>query len=962
MFYLWKQRQAELEAKINNAKKEIKQYESHAQERFQHGQVYKQKANDYFTSLLLQNGEEIESFLTEHLPPLVNGWIDWEEERWLSWKPTEAILAPQIRIGENIEQRELNGLRPVSVPHYAPFISLNKTIIILSDDSTNEEGLALLQSLAIRTALMLPHQARYTLLDPAGNGAAFPMRRYLPQVRETGDDVRRDLDEVIKEIRRINETFLDADSDSFELVPEELRVNERFEFIFAADFPNQYDRRAIEALQSIANTGTRTGKYLFIHYNQSYELPRDMNLEEFKNAAYITLNNGYSRNEGTACNFIFYPDQPPSAQLQSQLFEKLRQAKPPERKLDWDDVVGIPEEEWWSQNAAKIIETPIGRSGSSDLLHLWFGENSEGRPCAHGMLGAMTGGGKSNLYHVLILGLATRYSPEELRMYLIDGKNGVEFQPYRHLPHAEVVSLHSPPELSRSVLSELISEKERRNRLFAKVGVVDLPSYRSKGQPEGKLARIILLVDEYQELFVGDQDGIASKQLLQLAQQGRSAGIHMLLASQRFGAAGMMNQTAIFGNVHLRMAMKMTDSDRQALTEFGRRGKQLIMTCDLPGKIVINDEAGNDGEGANRVGKVAFLSDQRRQELLQTMRNKARQKLSAKDLPMTVIFDGKAQPNLIENPQLHKILEQPRWMTPKEWQKLARQSIYDGGLDRADWFSAERPNVIWLGQEFSVRGQAMIILRRRLGENVLIIGANNAARYGMLAAILTSLAINANPKMIQFIILDRSMPETDWCTALPSVCKSVLGKPKFSAKLSRDGRHTGKILEFLLRELDKRSKQSEDKLLKLPSIFVMMTELERVDELRRQDDGYGLTDSPLGQQLQRLYSEGSRLGIHLILSFSNLRSMISVLDERRGLVNFRHRVALQMSEDDSFTFVQSRDASRLQLDGNVPICGLYKDVENDKTVRFKPYSIESNIPWEEQLDKIGNRLVTWSKK
>ena len=163
-----------------------------------------------------------------------------------------------------------------------------------------------------------------------------------------------------------------------------------------------------------------------------------------------------------------------------------------------------------------------------------------------------------------------------------DGKDGVEFKPYRHLPHAEVVSLHSSSELSRSVLQELVEEKERRNTIFSKAEVADLTAYRQKGQPLGVLPRILLLVDEYQELFEGDRDGIASEQLLQLTAQGRSAGIHMLLASQRFGAAGMMNQTAIFGNIHLRMAMQMTDSDRQALTEFGRRGKQLITTCDLP--------------------------------------------------------------------------------------------------------------------------------------------------------------------------------------------------------------------------------------------------------------------------------------------------------------------------------------------------------------------------------------------
>ena len=103
--------------------------------------------------------------------------------------------------------------------------------------------------------------------------------------------------------------------------------------------------------------------------------------------------------------------------------------------------------------------------------------------------------------------------------------------------------------------------------------MADFASYRERGEPTGELPWILLLVDEYQELFDDDRDGVASALLRQLAEQGRSAGIHLLLGSQRFGAAGMLHQTAIFGNVHLRMAMQMTDDNVQALTEFGRQGK-----------------------------------------------------------------------------------------------------------------------------------------------------------------------------------------------------------------------------------------------------------------------------------------------------------------------------------------------------------------------------------------------------
>jgi DNA segregation ATPase FtsK/SpoIIIE, S-DNA-T family len=809
---------------------------------------------------------------------------------------------------------------------------------------------------------MLPHQSRYTLIDPVGSGAAFPMQRYLPFVREPSDDIRRDLDQVSRDIQRIIATYLDAGSDSFELLPEDIRVNERLEFILAANFPKRYDRRAIEALQSVGNTGPKAGKYLVLHYNQSQDLPRDMSMRDFENAVYIDLTNGYGKSPSTACQLRFSSDGAPSASLQKELFDKLSKAKPPQRNLDWDKTAGISEDQWWTNTSAEIIETPIGGYGSSELLKIWFGENNEKRVCAHGMLGAMTGAGKSTLYHVLIMGLATRYSPEELKLYLIDGKQGVEFQPYRDLPHAEVVSLHSPPELSRSVLAELLAQMEYRYTLFSEEGVrvQDLAGYYRKGQPRGKLPRIILLVDEYQELFEGDQDGVASNYLLKLSQQGRAAGIHMLLASQRFGAAGMLNRDAIFGNFHLLMAMQMRHDDIQSLTGFGRRGKQLIMTCDLPGKIVVNDQLGDDG--SNRLGKVALLKANDRDQLIQRLNHKAHERFTSDELPLRAVLDGKEQPNIIENPQLRKLLEHPCWLTTQEWQSKARQSIHLNGLGVTDWFSAERPSALWLGQEFSVRGQAMIVMRRRLAENIVLIGSENTARYGMLAGILTSLAVSANPSSSKFYIFDRSMAETQWCAALQMIGDSVLRSAGFAVEFTRSNKEISPLIDSLIAEIERRVQLEDDERIAAPSVFVVMTELDQVDEIRRQADAYGMIDSQLGEKLRRLCIDGSRVGIHIILSFSGLRAMLNVIDERRDLVNFRHRVALQMSEDESFTFVRNRLASRLQLDGSKPISALYLDVESDRTVRFKPYSTESTIPLDQQLLEVSNTLNQWGKQ
>jgi DNA segregation ATPase FtsK/SpoIIIE, S-DNA-T family len=952
MFQKNKIRIDELQTRIAGLSAAIQDTESKARALHNYGQLCAGKLREYFASVLTVNSRKFDDLLTGRPLPSV---ASWDESRWQSWDPNTSEAGPFIRVGDLIEQRSNGGFR---IPGYIPFIGQNRTIIITSGGDKVGQGAALMQSLLIRTALMLPHQTRYTLLDPAGNGIAFPMRRFLPFVQEHSGDVRRDLDQVIMQIQRVIETYLDASITSFEAVPQDIRINERFQFVFAADFPNRYDRRAIEALQSIGNTGPVAGTYVFIHHNRNHQLPRDMDMDGFKNAFYVDVE---SNGALTALQLALRVDGAPAADLQSKVFQKLGSTKPPTRILEWDNIAGLSEGQWWNESSTKIIESPIGAQGNGALLRLWFGVNNDNQPCAHGMLGAMTGAGKSNLYHTLICGLSIRYSPEELRLYLIDGKDGVEFQPYRVLPHAEVVSLRSSPELSRSVLAELIAEKERRNEMFVRAGVNDFTSYRAKGSPEGRLPRLLLLVDEYQELFEGDKDGVASNQLLQLSQQGRSAGIHMLLASQRFGAAGMLNQTGIFGNIHLLLAMQMKASDVQALTEFGRQGKAFIATCDLPGKIVVNDQGGSDG--ANIPGKVAYLPLPRLDKLLQSLTERAIS-LPDESLPRRVVFNGKAQPNLIDNPYLSRLLRHSAWMTPRELAGFARQAGDAGGLGIVDWFPEEHPHAVWLGQQFNVRGQAMLVFRRRVSENAMIIGGANAARYGMLAAILASLAVNLDPDNIQFAVFDRSISGSQWNGVLQSAVESLLAPAGFTTRFSKEAAKSESFLNELTVELDRRKAMSEEKLIGEPSLFVTMTELDGIEAVRRKPDAYGgLTTSPAGENLRRLYVEGPPLGIHLILSFSGVRPMTNVIDERRGLPNFRHRVALQMSEDDSHTLTRSRKASQLQLEGSTPICALYVDVENDAAVRFKPYSSDPALAAQDddlvsQTRHIGELLST----
>src|SRR5207237_8270591 len=151
-----------------------------------------------------------------------------------------------------------------------------------------------------------------------------------------------------------------------------------------------------------------------------------------------------------------------------------------------------------------------------------------------------TGSGKSARCHIIITSLPLWCSPEQVELYLVDFKKGVEFNCYanRRLPHARVVAIESARAFGLSVLERVDAELRRRGDLFRQLGVQDLPGYKRAGGSE-KLPRSLLLIDEFQEFFV-EEDRVsqgAAVLLDRIVRQGRAFGIHVILGSQAFGGA-----------------------------------------------------------------------------------------------------------------------------------------------------------------------------------------------------------------------------------------------------------------------------------------------------------------------------------------------------------------------------------------------------------------------------------------
>lgn len=551
----------------------------------------------------------------------------------------------------------------------------------------------------------------------------------------------------------------------------------------------------------------------------------------------------------------------------------------------------------------------------------------------------MSGSGKSTMFHSLIASLAIRYSPTELRLYLIDGKYGVEFQPYRELPHAEVVSLRTSPELARSVLAELVDEMERRNALFARHNVTDLGSYRDIDGDQEKLPRLLLLVDEFQQLFENDTNTEGSTLLLKLSQQGRSAGIHMLLASQTLDAKGMYNRSDIFANIHLRLAMQMASDEIAGLQEFGPNGRKLIsQTADRPGRITMNDNAGDDS--SNIAGKVSLITSEARDEVVAKLAFRAGA-IPPDELPNRVVFNGLAQPAFLDNPRVQSLVALDQWSAPEALERMARRATKDGGLGVPDWLQGERPLALFLGQEFNVRGHARAVLRRRPGNNIILVGERNMERVAMTASLVTSAALGERPGDLRCVVADRSVLRTGWERAL-SLASEGLANAGYDVRYSRDEAEIAGAIRDVDQELHRRQALNEEDRLEEPTLLLVINEPDRVTDLIRQPDDYGYIDSELGKTLRGIIDAGPSVGIHVVVGFATLRAARAVLEQRTIQEEFVHRIAMQMSEDDSFVFVRSAEASRLQQDDR-PVVALLFDSSREVGTKFKPYSLDRSV-------------------
>ena len=455
------------------------------------------------------------------------------------------------------------------VPHVLPFPFPHA--LALSEDNPAHKKWAHQLLLRLLSALP-PGQLELTLVDPLRLGQSLEpflsllkVEQLVPEQRvlTRSDEIEAALGKVQDEVEQlIQHRFNDLSSNWSEHNANNADNPLPYKVLVLFNVPEQLSDKSLWFLQRICENGPRCGVLPIIAIDGARL--QDPRYEKFRatinacTTAFDTLFNA-GNSEHCGLSLTYQPEQWPRQDSLGSYFSALADLYAAKARLSksmpdlWTDFAK-------GATTCGGFDIPIGWTSAGGPTPLILGATTSEH---HALLAGKTGSGKSNLLHVLIHTLCERYSPAEVDLYLLDYKESTEFNIYADppLPHARLVATESDPEYGVTVLQHLVGELEKRASMFKTVKVRDFVEYREA--TKAPLPRILLVIDEFQVLFAGNRPVAESAEhrLSQLLKQGRSFGIHILLATQTLKGINALSLGSIITQLGCRIALACGQED-----------------------------------------------------------------------------------------------------------------------------------------------------------------------------------------------------------------------------------------------------------------------------------------------------------------------------------------------------------------------------------------------------------------
>ncbi|MGH3276548.1 MAG: FtsK/SpoIIIE domain-containing protein [Streptosporangiaceae bacterium] len=794
----------------------------------------------------------------------------WDDPRWDAPAPASAVER-FIRLGEfRVAAPEVLGVSSVPAVIAFPFAA---GIAVGSDVTNRERTIGLLRALILRLFAGVPPGAmQIKVIDPVSLGQSVAEFRHLSEYDTrlmdektwtTERDVERLMDELSDHLETVISRYLRG---QFDTIDEYNRyadeVAQPYRVLVVFDYPEGFSGRASRQLLSLIENGPRCGVYTILHYDQTAEhrdvpidrLIHSMQKVQWRGSSAVFQIPGsasdvsagllpdqaapvsFSKEGYPATNFAVLLTavgepvrdrltRPPAVTL-GTLLPVLNHSRTGVLPLFEPGAPAITTDPatWWTASSAEVTVAPMGRSGAQGITSMHFSSTDV---AGGAIMVGLPRSGKTTSLHSIILTLSMLYPPDELELYLIDAKHGVEFKIYENLPHARMVSVRSDREFSLAVLRSIEQEIQRRAELMKAEGSgrANLTEYREA--TGAKLPRVVVIIDEFHELFEEPdrlgQDAFAA--FSNIVRMGPFSGVHIVVASQTLSGMPAMDRPTLM-LLPQRVAFMCNEYDAELV--MGETNKAARFLSKI-GEGLFNPSRGE--ESKNQPFQGLYIPADERAHLLRALSTKA----AARNWTARPrVFDGDA------------------WV-PRTW------STVD--------LPASKGFAIPLGEPFSLADREAIVLRRTRGANVLLLGdIDDDLGDPAIRGALHSFMVAARQQAVQVTVIDFIGDEDDEHGLTVIEAAQALGAAYVRS------RRSDSVLRGLAAEIGQRLQALD---YKAPRQVVILFGLQRALSFSPHDP-YAV-EQPDGPSVEAclatVLKDGPDVGIHTVISADRVKTI-----------------------------------------------------------------------------------------
>lgn len=702
-------------------------------------------------------------------------------------------------------------------------------------------------------------------------------------------------------------------------------------FVAGRNFPKGFNYDSIKSLSNIFLAGSKNGFFGLIQANRD-ELNEKIKDYEWKslitqmqnNSLHLVEDNGKVRERKSGDGFGFDPMIEAlnnSKEIISVIIRGVSTYKRQVEKFEYlftkdaGNVEGTNANDmnsWYRGNANVHFEIPIGISGASTVQKYKIGEVAQ-----HALISGVTGSGKSSLLRTMIVSTMMKYSPDNVNLYLIDFKEGVEFEKFSRyrLPWIKVIALNTEREFALNILKDLRSEFEERAKVMSKHSSNEIGSLNDVSYP-----RIILFFDEVQELL-RENDRITKECieiLSTLVSEGRAMNINVILTSQDFTNCNGIDQ--LMANMVIRIAFKGSPASAKRIMGEDFSVGQLEQGDS--GYAAINSASGANGK--TNYFQAGYLDNENFDDLLSKLQMTMMNKKCA-----TRVMSRYASQD--RNNKFNKLI------CNGDVNYLNDTTAYD----------------LMIGDAFNLSSNKSITISPKSGDNIIIVGeeeyiAKSIVSLTILSVLYDELATRAkriDNELVRIIDLsDEDEKEADFFDYLSTSFDNQISHSDLS--------NYEEMINDTFLNLRARQQGNYDKNERLFLIFFGIDNASSLYQDMYDEDDEG--EMSTAKKLESIVKDGPENGINSIFWTHNYGRLKRIINNTVLTRCFKKIMFFGDNEEDCEILINKSPNESVRINKAV----MFKDRDKVNVSVFRPYE----IPDRDWVDTISDTYKRFEKQ